>query len=179
MAKPKECANCTKQATIHLTQIINGNIVKLDMCEDCAYKKQVLDPDGLSLTDLVSEKLPGILNPGLSGVDQLTCPSCGLSQKDFRKSGRLGCRDCYETFKHLISPVLADIQAGTVHQGKAPSKAGKRGNKSPSQTLKQKKLDKAKKTELEGDLKDAITEERYEDAAKIRDQLRELEKTKL
>ena len=96
----------------------------------------------------------------------LKCPSCGLSYDDFKQKGRLGCGKCYETFRRLLLPLIKKIHSATRHTGKAPLHLEKR----VSSQLKIK--------ELHQHLQRAIQLEEYEEAAKLRDQIKELERKK-
>ena len=156
MAENLKCSICDQEATVHLTQIVNNKIHKVDLCEACAQKKGVTDPEGFSLADLMS-KTP--LTP-VSGEAQLVCASCGQESADFRRTGRLGCSDCYGVFRSLVFPVLEDMHAGTAHQGKVPTAA--LGRQSSQMQLKK----------LLDSLARAVAEEAYEDAAKFRDQIK-------
>jgi protein arginine kinase activator len=155
MAENLKCSICDKEATVHLTQIVNNKIHKVDLCESCAQQKGVTDPEGFSLADLMS-KAP--LAPA-SGEAQAVCPSCGQETADFRRTGRLGCADCYDVFKSLVMPVLEDMHAGTTHKGKVPTVALSR--QSSQLQLKN----------LQDSLARAVAEEAYEEAAKFRDQI--------
>lgn len=152
MAKPEQCSHCTKPATIHLTQIIDNKIHKVDLCEDCPFKQGVTDPEGFSLADF-------LLKPPASLVaDQsLQCEVCGFTPADFKKTGRFGCPHCYETFKEILQPMLKNMHKDVVHRGKVPEKALARMSR-------KRRLD-----QLETDLQVAIKEENYEEAARLRD----------
>ena len=156
MAENLKCSICNKDATVHLTQIVNNKIHKVDLCESCAQKKGVTDPEGFSLADMLS-KAP--LVP-VSGEEQVVCPNCGQSADDFRRTGRLGCSECFGVFKSLVLPVLEDMHAGTTHKGKVPTVALSR--QSSQMQLKQ----------LQDALSRAVSEEAYEEAAKFRDQIK-------
>jgi len=156
MAENLKCSICDKEATVHLTQIVNNKIHKVDLCESCAQKKGVTDPEGFSLADLMS-KTP--LTP-TAGDLQAACSSCGQSSADFRRTGRLGCAVCYGVFKDLVIPVLDDMHAGTTHKGKVPYVALSR------QSSQQQLID------LQQALSRAIADEAYEEAAKFRDQIK-------
>lgn len=155
MAENLKCSHCNNPATVHLTQIVNNKIIKVDLCESCAQAKGVTDPEGFSLADLLTKNQ---LVPE-SGEPRLTCPDCGLTTADFRRTGRLGCARCYESFVPLLQPVLEDMHAGTVHKGKVPQVALVRQNAA------------AELQALEDALQSAIAKEAYEDAAKYRDQI--------
>ena len=152
MAKPEQCSHCKKPATIHLTQIINNKIHKVDLCEDCPYKQGVTDPEGFSLADF-------LLKPPASLItDQpVKCEVCGFTPKDFKKTGRFGCPACYTSFKDILQPMLTNMHKDVLHRGKVPEKALARMSR-------QRRID-----QLESDLGEAIKTENYEEAARLRD----------
>jgi protein arginine kinase activator len=156
MGNSLKCDLCGKPATVHLTQIVNNQIHKLDLCEECAAAKGVTDPTGFSLADLLVKAAAGTPEP--AGT-QLVCENCGFTQADFKKLGRLGCPACYERFKPILDPVLTNMHKGVTHVGKVPSRAIERRSL-------QDRLDR-----LEKEMHDAIKSERYEDAARLRDEI--------
>ena len=157
MANSLKCDLCSKPATVHLTQIVNNKIHKVDLCEACAQAKGVTDPSGFSLADLL---VKASLNPAPTG--EISCPKCGLTQQDFKKTGRFGCPSCYEAFAPALEPILGTMHKGTAHIGKVPAKAMER--RSLYERL----------TKLETELDQAIKSERYEDAARYRDELHQV-----
>ena len=161
MANQLKCDLCTKPATVHLTQIVNNKVHKVDLCEACAQEKGVTDPSGFSLADLL---LKASLNPESTSVG-VRCEQCGFTQNDFKKHGRFGCPACYDVFKGIIEPMLDNMHKGTTHTGKVPSRALER--KSLYDRL----------TKLELDLSEAIKSERYEDAARTRDEINQVKQT--
>jgi protein arginine kinase activator len=158
MANPLKCDLCSKPATVHLTQILDNKVHKVDLCEECAQAKGVTDPSGFSLADLL---LKASLNPDPSSGG-IRCEQCGFSPTDFKKLGRFGCPACYGAFKGLLDPMLDGMHKGTVHSGKVPRRALER--KSLHDRL----------TKLEVDLTEAIKAERYEDAARCRDEINQV-----
>ena len=160
-----QCDICKKaEATVHLTQIVEGKMLKVDLCESCAKEKGVQEAAGFSLADLLvglgaAEEMK-IESPGAQ------CPVCGFTQADFKKTGRLGCSACWETFEAGLASLLKAMHKGDHHIGKVPTKA--------MHTLAL----NGKIQELAEQLEKAVREEKYEDAAQIRDEIRELE-TKL
>jgi protein arginine kinase activator len=155
MAKPEQCSECTKPATIHLTQIINNKIHKVDLCDECPYKEGVTEAEGFSLADFLIKQQPD----ALIGQASVKCDTCGFTLDKFKKSGRFGCPDCYEAFDEFIRPMLKNMHKDVVHRGKVPSRALAR-------------ISRARKLEsLEQALKDAIETEDYEEAASLRDQI--------
>jgi len=159
MADNLKCSICNKQATVHLTQIVNNKIHKMDLCESCAQKKGVTDPQGFSLADLLSKTA---ITQQVEDA-QLVCPKCGLQTSDFRRTGRLGCATCFEFFAPILRPVLEDIHVGVTHVGKVPLVAVNR------------QQNYAKLQRLQNSLARAIEEEAYEEAAKYRDQIKLIE----
>ena len=159
MANPLKCDLCSKPATVHLTQIVNNKVHKVDLCEACAQAKGVTDPSGFSLADLL---LKASLNPEPATPAGVKCERCGCTQNDFKKHGRFGCPTCYDTFRGVIEPMLESMHHGTAHAGKVPTRALER--KSLYDRL----------TKLELDLTEAVKTERYEDAARTRDEINQV-----
>jgi len=156
MARPKQCSGCKKTATIHLTQIVDHKIYKIDMCEDCVFKDAVSDP-GMSLGEIISQDVShDSANPGL------TCPNCGATHRELQETGRFGCSECYHTFAESIEGSLRRFQAGLHHEGKQPHRSENR--KELQERLRG----------LQESLSAAVSEERFEEAALLRDQIREL-----
>jgi protein arginine kinase activator len=161
MASPLKCDLCSNPATVHLTQIVNNKVHKVDLCESCAQAKGVTDPSGFSLADLL---LKASLNPETTAT-AVRCEQCGFTQNDFKKHGRFGCPQCYSTFSSLVEPMLDNMHKGTAHTGKVPEKALERRSF-------QDRLD-----ELETNLEAAVKTERYEEAARYRDEINQLKQT--
>ena len=160
------CDLCNKnQATVHLTEIVDDQMSELHLCEECARKKSVQMEQQFGLADL----LAGLAEFGkpeeTNEVADLKCANCGLSYKDFKRIGRLGCGECYTNFRKFLLPLLKKIHGSTQHVGKFPYKVA---------AVKSKK--KFSLTELRMKLHNAIEKEEFEEAARLRDKIRELEK---
>jgi len=160
-----QCDIChKKEATVHLTEIVNDKMTKLHLCEDCAKEKGSEMEEHFGLSDL----LAGLTDPGMAVeaglADTVTCPVCGYTYQDFKKVGRLGCADCYEAFKAQLAPLLKRIHGADRHVGKVPIMIGK--------TVKDTKLLQELKLKMEN----AIRTENFEEAASLRDQIRAFEK---
>ncbi len=162
MANPLKCDLCSKPATVHLTQIVNNKVHKVDLCEACAQAKGVTDPSGFSLADLL---LKASLNPEAPVAGGLRCDYCGFTPAEFKKQGRFGCPSCYDAFRNLVEPMLENMHNGIHHTGKVPTRALARRSLS----------DRLSKLEL--DLTEAIKSERYEDAARTRDEINEVKQS--
>jgi protein arginine kinase activator len=160
------CDICGKNAaTVHLTEIIDNQMNELHLCEECARQKSTEMEQQFGLSDLLAglaefEKPVKETETAVS----LKCKKCGLSYSDFKKIGRLGCGECYNTFRKQLGVLLKRIHGSNQHVGKAPARASsKRPQKLDLQELRQQ-------------LQRAIEQEEFEEAAHLRDTIRELEK---
>jgi protein arginine kinase activator len=150
---------CKKNlATVHLTQIVEDKIQKVDLCEDCAKQKGVKSDASFSLADLLLGASQEIAQS--AGGVEVRCPGCGFTQADFKKAGRLGCAQCYATFAEGLESLLKSMHKGIKHIGKVP--VALRQGRDLSERLKhlQKKLDRA------------VTAEDFEQAAGLRDEIK-------
>lgn len=155
------CGLCKqKNATVHLTQIAGDKMQKVDLCEECAKEKGVNDPAGFSLADMLLGLGASQEMEDAAGGADLVCPSCGFSQADFKKSGRLGCADCFDTFAEGLEALLKSMHKGTRHIGKVP--AGLRRTQDLEKRLNQ----------LQVDLDKAVEAENFEKAAVLRDDIK-------
>jgi protein arginine kinase activator len=159
------CDICSKNpATVHLTEIIDNQMNELHLCEECAHKKSQQMEQQFGLSDLLAGMAEFSKAPKDEESAAVKCANCGLSYTDFKKVGRLGCGECYATFKRYLTPLLKRIHGASQHLGKSPLKVTK---------VLRKKIDLQ---ELRNRLQKAISEEAFEEAAKIRDQIKEWEK---
>jgi protein arginine kinase activator len=157
------CSICKeKPATVHLTQIVGDKMQKLDLCEECAKAKGVNDPAGFALADLMLGLGASQEIEQSGGGVETKCPRCGFSQADFKKSGRLGCPECYKTFAEGLEGLLKTIHKGTRHEGKVPEALRATREQSDRLKLLQKKLAKA------------IEQENFEEAAQLRDEIKQM-----
>lgn len=164
------CDICGKNpATVHLTEIIDESMNELHLCEECARQKSAAMEQQFGLSDLLA---------GMANVDKpakeaeaidAKCPNCSLTYADFKKIGRLGCGDCYTAFRKYIAPLLKRIHGSNQHVGKSPLKVAAR-------VLKKKADVKIDVQELRARLTKAIQQEAFEEAARLRDQIKESEK---
>ena len=162
-----QCDICHKKdATVHLTEIVNDKVTKLHLCEDCAKEKGAEMEEHFGLSDLLAG-LTGIgakVEPS-AAVEPITCPGCGFTYQDFKKVGRLGCAQCYDAFKEQLTVLLKRIHGADRHVGKVPMMIGK--------TVKDAKT----LQELKAKMERAIQTEDFEEAAKLRDMIRGMEQT--
>ena len=168
------CERCKKNnATVYYTENINGKETKMALCHDCANEMQGnvglgLFGSGLLGTDLGS-LIGSMFTPQKSTrpeADAKKCDLCGMSFADLMKEGKAGCPRCYDTFADELERTVAGIHGGTKHTGKVPAKY-------------QAKLDEANRIKaLRQRIAEAVASEDYESAAKLRDEIREIENGK-
>jgi protein arginine kinase activator len=160
------CQDCGKrEATVHLTQVVNDQKVELHLCRECADRKRFHTPfEGVPfpLAEFLASMLDQSSVEKPSKVSDTKCPTCGMYFSDFSKTGRLGCSKCYATFKRQLNDLLRKIHGSTQHQGRAPF----------AQNDVMKPLREERK--LQEELKKAIKEENFEQAAQLRDRIKAL-----
>jgi protein arginine kinase activator len=152
-------------ATLHITEIVKGAAHELHLCEECA-QKYLSNPNGAEGTEeggALIKAPAGLGEAELEEMEKLVCPTCKLTFREFRNQGRLGCAHCYIAFRDELLPLLENIHNETHHCGKFP-------RRSPDDSQKRYQLIK-----LRNDLRLAVAEESYEEAARLRDQIQDLE----
>ncbi|MDD5432264.1 MAG: UvrB/UvrC motif-containing protein [Candidatus Omnitrophica bacterium] len=160
------CDVCGKvAATVHLTEIINDQINELHLCEECARQKSAQMEQQFGLSDLLAGLADFEKPTKETGGATVKCPGCSLTYEDFKKIGRLGCGECYVTFKKYLGPLLKRIHGSIQHIGKSPFVKAEKKTKRKTLGLQ----------ELRHNLQKAIDNEEFEEAAKLRDQIKELE----
>lgn len=163
------CQNCNeKPANIHLTKIINDKRMDIHLCEKCAQENTNINYDypfkiNNFLTDLFD------ISYNINDIQKIqekkyVCKNCGLTFEEFKNIGKLGCYECYNTFNEKLTPILKRLHGSASHVGKLPKTNGVQVK------------EKLKLEELKDQLIIAIKNEEYEKAAKIRDEIRHLEK---
>lgn len=188
------CQNCGKnEANVHYTQITNGEKKEFSLCSDCAMKlglteqMDITDPL-LNLRSFIGDFFNDFPETErmkkISGTKQLQCKTCGTTYEEFINDGNFGCEDCYQTFKEPIDRLLKKLHGTSTHFGRKPGVEAKpivdkvsvdKDKKETSKVNPKKEESKEEKiARLERELEKAIKDERYEDAAKIRDELKEM-----
>ena len=196
------CQNCGKnEVTFRYTQIINGVKKEMALCDKCAKSLGVESLD-FNMPINFSNFLGDFLNvaadtdflPSFTKTGTLQCDNCGMTYNEFVDSGKFGCSNCYDVFANFLAPVLKNIHGSSTHVGrrsrlttvdknsvaedvkKVASKGKFNETKGEAKTTNKKDIKSEQIKKLNEDLKLAIKEERYEDAAKIRDEIKKLEK---
>lgn len=167
------CQECgERQATLHFTKIVNGQKTEFHICEVCAKEKGEALPgfnNSFSIHNLLSGLLSFDTAGGSGPLNQthsqtLQCKKCGLTYSQFSRSGRFGCAECYKTFGDRLEPLFRKVHSGNVaHHGKIPRRSGNLIHT------------KRQIQDLKNQLQQSISNEEFELAAKLRDQIRELE----
>lgn len=189
------CQNCGEnEANVKYTQIVNGEKKEMILCEDCARKMGIGNfkmniPINFSnfLGDFFDDYKSEQLLPSFVKEKNNECNNCGELYKEFIKTGLLGCEECYDVFQNRLDPILKNLQGSVKHVGRRPLNIEEKienkevnkdvkveSNKKEKQTKENKKENELMK--LQKDLNKAIEEERYEDAAVIRDEIKKIEK---
>jgi protein arginine kinase activator len=160
------CQRCQQRAATRRYFDTMGN--EVDLCEACAAEPEGHSGRGAFSGFAVSQKmlLPVLITP-MHPVQQ-ACPSCGTTLKDLRQSSLLGCADCYRFFREPLLGTLRQLHGAVTHQGRGPCAAPRQ----PGQ-LRPSLEDQLKG--LRDTLERAVVDERYEDAAKARDQIRAIQ----
>ena len=159
------CQHCNKaQATVHLTDIVppNGEKRERHLCDRCAAEEGITVPKQESISSI----LEGFIkhSAGLSQAADISCPECGISFREFRSSGLLGCPNDYQAFENLLPLIERAHEGASRHLGKAP---GRLQGTEPSIPVKVSRLRRS--------LKEALEVEDYELAARLRDEIKVLE----
>lgn len=164
------CQACGQRtATTHIKSMVNGQLSETHLCTECAkkqgYNHMLSDWGGFG------SLLGGLLGETPS-QEIKRCPNCGASFKEISKSGQIGCAQCYKTFHNQLLPVIQRIHGAAFHKGKAPGNSALRINNPNHQlaTVKESPLDEKKRL-----LKKAIEAQNFEEAAILRDQIKEME----
>jgi protein arginine kinase activator len=164
-----KCQQCEKPATFHITELTGGQPQELHFCESCAksyltHGETGAAPATPSLASALAKQLQiGKAAEELAKLDQRACPVCGITFFEFRNQGRLGCPHDYVFFEKELTPLVANIHGETRHVGKRP-RGHETGTDQQTELIR-----------LRREMEEAKKKEHYERAAKIRDQIRELE----
>jgi protein arginine kinase activator len=176
------CDQCGQEATVHELRVVNGKKVERHLCETCARKQGIAVQPVLSVPELLEKYIQQAAGTGKPAPAQRTnvCPSCGTTYMEFRQSGLLGCPDCYRAFEAQLGPLLERAHEGGAHHvGKVPRRmlagapkvaGGRRPPEQPNPGLVRANQLAALRKRLE----EAVKAEQYEQAAKLRDEIRVL-----
>lgn len=178
------CDNCGEnEANVKYTQIVNGVKKEMHLCEKCSKELGIGDlgisnfnfdmPMNMSsfFADFLGEMQSDFI-PSIGEKKELKCNECGMTYDEFLEHGKFGCGNCYEVFSNKMDAILKEIHNGNRHVGREGIKSNTKIEK--LQDKENSNMNEIEKLQME--LKNAIKEERYEDAAKIRDEIKKQQK---
>ena len=159
-----KCEKChINEATVFITQKINGETVEMNLCDTCAVAlEQPIIEDGLSFEQFLTGLM--VNNKSNQQHDVHVCNTCGMSLQEFKRNSKVGCADCYKNFGEELLPIVKRLHGTVEHNGKVPGRIN-------AETQSQKNIEL-----LEGQLKVALMQEAYEQAASLRDRIRDLKR---
>lgn len=173
-----KCQMCGKNpATTYVKVIVNGELTEYALCSECAQKKgygSFLYPFALDFNSLLGTFFG---DPVPERTDTVRCPGCGCSFGEIAQSGKVGCAECYNTFRDRLLPSIQRIHGNTKHFGKRPGSRALRVTPQAKLSVAPQPPQK-EETELERkkrELREAIDTQNFEHAAELRDEIKKLE----
>jgi protein arginine kinase activator len=165
-----------KKATVHLTEIVDEQMSEMHLCEECARQKSSQMEQQFGLADLLAGLSDSSKTPAAKESEKnvLKCSRCSLPYEDFRKFGRLGCGECYSSFKEHLTGLLRKIHGSNKYLGKTPPTVGENDTMAMSQGAVA-LLPSEALADLKQQLHAAIAAEDFEKAAMVRDKIRNFE----
>lgn len=158
------CDRCDQEASVHLKEAVDGEVRESHFCLDCARRLGVAPPasaPSLPLESILQKFILAHLGELVGELARKRCPCCHMAFMEFRSGGRLGCPNDYATFQAGLLPILSRAHGATRHVGKRPRRSGSRG---------------PELIRLRTELGNAIAEQDYETAARLRDAIRDAQK---
>ena len=157
-----KCDKCGKEATVQITEIRDGQKIEKHLCQQCAATEGVTIKAQVPLCKLLELLQPHIEKK----LVNLKCEVCGITFLEFREQQLLGCPNDYKAFEQVLVPLLERAHdGGCLHVGRAPANAAA-AERRQNELLR-----------LRGQLKETITREDYEEAAALRDRIKQLEES--
>ena len=158
-----KCQSCGEPSSVILTTIVNGQKKTTHLCQECSEKQQILKNQELNLSVILQTMIGQHVGASSDELSRLTCPTCGIKYMEFKAEGRLGCPQDYQIFQKALEPLLQRVHRSTRHVGKIPPHAS-RNAAAQAEVMK-----------LRHQLREAVESEAYEEAARLRDLIREKE----
>lgn len=166
------CQMCGQHpATTHIKTIVNGKLTQAHLCADCAKKQgygNLFADWGSGFGNLLS----GFMGSAAPARQVTRCPGCGASFEDITRSGKIGCAQCYHTFRGQLLPIIQRIHGTAQHKGKVPGSSALRVTDTNNKIVAVEETPLEEKKRL---LKQAIEVQDFERAAVLRDEIKELE----
>lgn len=161
-----QCDRCGKPSVYHSTLIVNGVSQTTNLCRDCAIKEGVFNSAPTSIFDDMFSAFADFMP--FEQVQDITCPVCKTTLREFKNTSKLGCPNCYDAFREEISNIIGRIAPYSTHKVESLTQTKEK----PSKKVETKE---EKIKQLREDMALAVKEERYEDAGKIKKQIQRLE----
>jgi protein arginine kinase activator len=155
-----KCDNCQSEAHVFFTKIVENVTKKFNLCHKCAENHGVANLDDFAFAGILTENTALALSvaPVVEADSEGSCPTCGFTRADFKRSGRMGCSDCYKLLRPDLENLLHTMQKGIRHKGKPPVHEQKRAILSLQ--------------ELRRLLQASVKLENFEEAARLRDAIK-------
>lgn len=166
------CDACSeREASVHFQQTRHGKTVEHHLCEYCAQKQGMTQQMQDYFGTLWGSAIPSVFNTaggipefGHAATKDIVCPKCQQTYQEFRKTGLFGCSQCYEAFADRLEPVFRRVQGHDHHHGRKMRTADKHASE------KEHRL-----RHLKEQLRHVVEAEDYEQAARLRDEIRSLQ----
>jgi protein arginine kinase activator len=164
-----KCERCNvNPATHHYKKSVNGAVTEKYLCASCASAENMpfkIFTGGAVFPSFIAPFSAVAAGPS---VETVKCAACGTTLREFNETAYLGCRHCYDELKPYLEPVIKKLHGGGGHTGRIPRLP--RGSKSAAPDTRA--LDRAR---LVRQLEKAIEDEAFEEAARLRDQIRKMD----
>lgn len=165
------CENCKQRhANVTVTQVQNGQKLTHHYCEVCASQfhpfHYEVQEEPISLQQFISNWFGSPVQQSFQNKQPqqtLSCPKCNFTYRQFLKQGKFGCAECYQVFYEHLPAIFEKLHGGTEHVGQITQTANE-----TEQVIQQIEA-------LRQQIREAIEQERFEDAAQIRDQIKVLQ----
>lgn len=175
------CDRCSNEATVHEVTISDGQVLEVHLCEVCAQQAGVVSNSPIPVAEMLAQIASGKKKPEQAAPASPTCHVCGTTFAQFKQSGRLGCPECYLAMEKQLGPILDRAHQGAVHHvGKVPKRLMQQDgspigmiDRAAALAAAEARAEQIRR--LRADLASAVNTEQYEQAARIRDRLRELQ----
>ncbi len=165
------CRHCGKNpATTHIKRIVNGELSEIALCSDCARK---LGYGGFLGDWSLASLIGGLLEDEPGKTEEIRCSGCGCTFDEIARTGRVGCAQCYQTFRRRLSPMIQRIHGNTTHRGKSPLKAELTVQPQTGMQLSVQE-EHSLLEEKEKQLRRAVEEQNFELAVVLRDEIKAL-----
>jgi protein arginine kinase activator len=173
-----KCQNCGEsEATIHFKEVAEGNLREIHLCEACAADKGfhlAIEHNKLSIATQFIWMAENLYPESAAKLGSVHCSACGLRYSQFTRVGRLGCPDCYEAFQPQLQQILRRVHGETTHRGRVPRESTALADR-PALAPSHAETHDQQLRQLRRKLEAAIRGEAFEEAARLRDEIRTLE----